>query len=1026
MRATTRPADLGPVDDVDISGDGAAARGTAWLSRLWRDDRIRAGVGEASPDLSWGIEALVSGEVSGDPRRVRRAVLALGSYLLRWQGRPTPFGRFAGVAAVRIGPETKVRWGEAHRAFHRADAEWLADVVGRLLRCPELLDRLSVVANDCGRVRGDRFVAPGPPAQGSSPGLAPVEVSVRHTRPVRAALEAARSPVRYGELRALLVERFPAASREQVDRVLGGLLAQNLLISCLYAPMTSPDALGHVCGELRAANAHHLPAVRDDVHDLYAIHRRLTASPRVDPREATERMRAASAVASTPLVVDTALDCDVRIPEQVVREARDAAAALYRLTPYPFGAPQWRDYHTRFRARYGVGALVPVPELVADSGLGLPADFLGSAHGRAARQVSARDEKLLALVQQAVLDGSGEIVLTPAVIEDLAAGAPEDVLLPPRTEVAVTVLAPSPQALSRGNFRLVVTGTPRPGSSMAGRLAHLLPEEDRARLAHTYGSREAVAAQLSFTPRRRRNENVARTTQLLPHVISLAEHREPNEDLITVTDLAVTADARRLRLVRLSTGEFVEPRVPHALEAGIHTPPLARFLAELCTARCAVYQGFHFGVASALPYLPRVRFHRTVLAPARWLLTTRDLAAPDTGATTEVASPNRAWAHALDAWRARLRVPARVALIDHDRRLPVDLDRRLDRSVLRTSLERTGTVELRETPTPEDVAWLGRAHELLIPLTLDHPATPAAPRTIDRLRPVSATAGHLPGGSDIVYAQLHGHPARQDEILTDHLPALLASFDAPVRWWYRRHREMTRPDTDQYLAVYLHLPDTAGYGPAAERIRDWAQRLRRDRLLAQLAFATHEPQTGRYGHGSATDAAYHVFTTDSLAAIAQIRAADHDRQIPQALAAAGILDLAGAVTGSAEAGLAWLIRELPREQGRLDPALRDAAWELTTPDRPTAHPTPSSPCAAAFQAWSARAAAVAAYRRELATQQREPATVLRSLIHLHCVRALGVDPDRERVVQRLARACALRLAAPRRQEADHRADAALH
>jgi hypothetical protein len=57
--------------------------------------------------------------------------------------------------------------------------------------------------------------------------------------------------------------------------------------------------------------------------------------------------------------------------------------------------------------------------------------------------------------------------------------------------------------------------------------------------------------------------------------------------------------------------------------------------------------------------------------------------------------------------------------------------------------------------------------------------------------------------------------------------------------------------------------------------------------------------------------------------------------------------------------------------------------------------------------WRQRAAALAAYREELASQ-RDPLTVLPSLLHLHHVRTVGIDPDRERLGRRLARDAALR------------------
>ncbi|WP_409495986.1 lantibiotic dehydratase [Amycolatopsis sp. cmx-11-12] len=994
---------------LNLYGDDVLQRGIAWLTTQWQRADVRTAVGYASPALSRQIDEMVAAG-SRDPRAVRRVVISLASYLLRWQQRPTPFGLFAGVGLARIGTAAKVRWGLEHRVAVRTDAAWLGDVIARLHRCMPLMERLSVVANNAAHVRGDRVVAPGPPPDGAGQELAPIEVSIGLSRPVRAAVDAAQKPVLFGALRQQLLARFPAATLQQVDNMLAGLLDQRILISSLCAPMTCLDALDHVCAELEAVEAKAIPEITDTVRELTAIRGQLAgdALAAVTDTAVTRQMQALSTVAEMPLLADTILDCDVEIPEQVAQEARDAVLALYRLSPYPLGYPAWRDYHSRFRARYGIGALVPVLELVADSGLGLPADYLGSSRGRAARQMSERDEKLLAMIQRATLDGTGEIVLTDQAIEDLSASDPADLHLPARVEVAVEIRSAGIEALSRGRFTLAVTGTPRPGSSMAGRHSHLLPEDGRAAVTASFTAAEpgAVAAQLSFAPRKRRNENVARTEQLLPHVIPIAEHHERDEHLINLADLGITADDRRFYLVQISTGRRVEPRVTHALEAGVHTPPLARFLAEISTARASVYKAFHFGVAARLPYLPRVRYRRTVLSPARWLLATGDLP----GRRASFA----AWGARLDAWRRQWRVPDRVALVELDRRQPVDLDHPLHRLLLRTRLDRGGQLELRETSGREDIAWIGRAHEVLIPLVLDSAAAASRPSSIAvPHRVVASDASHLPGDSPILCAQIYGHPGRFDEVLTERLPSLLGAFgDTAPNWWFRRHRQMGRPDDDQYLVLYLRLPQPSAYGSAGERLAEWASTLRSERLLSHFALTTHEPQTGRYGHGSAMERAYDVFAADSAAALAQIDLAFRIGTHPQAVAAASFVDLAVNFAGSVQSGSDWLLREVRQVHGRLDPALRVRTLKLVDPDGTWASLRSLPGGEKVVTAWQHRAVTLGAYREALA-EQRDPLTVLPSLLHLHHIRAVGVDPALERVTGRLARASALRAAACR-------------
>lgn len=393
-----------------------------------------------------------------------------------------------------------------------------------------------------------------------------------------------------------------------------------------------------------------------------------------------------------------------------------------------------------------------------------------------------------------------------------------------------------------------------------------------------------------------------------------------------------------------------------------------------------------------------MRYRRTVLAPARWLLSTDHLPAP--------SATMHHWEAALETQRQRLRIPARVLLVDDDQRLPLDLDHPLHRHLLRRSLNAAHHLELREAPTRDAVAWLGRSHELLLPLRLNSPATP--PRSSTSLRPVAADTGHLPGRSSALAANLGAHPARYDEILTRYFPALVASLPQPTTWWFQRHREMTRPDAEQHLTLYLLLPDPDAYGPAADQIHGWSAGLRRKRLLATLSLSTYQSQTGRYGHEDAMDAAHDVFAADSAAALAQIRMADNTAVQAQALAAASMVDLAARLAGSPEQGFGWLVQHLPQQHGPLDPLLRDQALHLADQLEPSTSAAGALPgWDQVVSAWCTRAAALDTYRDQLA-DQRNPMSVLRSLLHEHHARALSVDPDDERATNRLVRACALR------------------
>ncbi|WP_078624435.1 lantibiotic dehydratase [Streptomyces monomycini] len=980
--------------DHDLYGS-TPDQGRQWLSKVWHTPLPEA-ISAASPALCQRVCEILDGTVA-DARRTRRTVRSVAAYLLRWNHRPTPFGVFAGVAPARPAATASVRWGEGYRTVLRPDSGWLSDLITQLEGSTALLARLTVQTNNTGRSRGKRYVVDGMPTGARAPHSAPVELSIRLTQPVAAVLTAAVSPIPYSVLLHRLADQFPTARPDQLTGLVNDLLSKHVLISSLWPPMTSLDTLSYVCGQLDQADAASIPDIAGLAARLAAIHDQIEhptgPAPWAPDSSLVRSMQALSSVAPVPLLVDTALDCSPDIPEALLSEAAEAAQVMHQLTPYPYGYPQWRAYHQRFLDRYGTQSIVPVAELVADSGLGLPAGFLGCERTRTPHQATDRDTKVLRMLQEVMLDDGRELALTRATIADLTADHAEPLLPVPRAEIAVEIHAPTMAAVQRGDYRLLVTGAPRPGSSMLGRFAHLLPPPAQAALADSYATATpgAIPAQMSFTPRRCRNENVCRTARLLPHAIPLGQHQAPGPDDIPLNDLAVTADARRFYLVRMSTGQHIEPRVLHALEASVQTPPLARFLAEINTALSPAYKAFTFGVAATLPYLPRVRYKRTILAPARWLLSAEELPAR--------SAPMSDWDKALDKWRLRLRVPDHVALVENDQHLPIDFDQQVHRALLRACLNRTRLAELREGTTPRDRAWIGRPHQLLIPL-----ANTAPTSTLPPLPKVSATGRQTTEPPTILYARLFAHPQRYDELLISHLPELLDRFAGLSRWWFRRHRDATRPDADQHLALFLQLPTPDDYGPAAQRVRDWAETLHHRRLAARLEMPTFQPHTGCYGDGPTLMAAHAVFAADSAACLTQIRATTDDTAARQALTAASIVDLAVQFAGGLARAADWLVRTLPREHGVLSRSLTRQCLALADPAHTALLALPGGPEVAT--AWQIRATALRTYRDALA-DRCDPLTVLRSLLQEHCIRALPLDTECERSIGRLTRACAL-------------------
>lgn len=713
--ARTGEADAPP---WPVAQDGEATVGLErwrrWLSAAWADPATAEAIEDASTALVDMIEAVIAG-ADVETRRARRAALSLCRYLIRSRSRATPFGTFAGIAPLRFAAAPNVRLGEYGVIVARPDPQWLDAVIAKLEADEALMADVEVCVNSLCTIQDGRVRSP---AAGTS------QVSLRLTPPVALVLDAAASPMTCRELAGKLTAQFPTATHRQVNTLITSLLAHRVLSSVLRAPATSADPFRHLLDRLESAGRSDSPTAAARLRQLRAVHTAVSDLAGAREPEMRRTRRAAAREAMRPIVpeveaqltVDLRLDATVTLPASVGTVMQAAATALTRLAAHPLGTPSWQAYIEQFAARYGDNVLVAVTELTdPDRGLGYPAGFLGPDPEP---PLSARDRKLLALAGSAGMDRASRIDLSESVITDLERAAGRARWNPPHLELCAQLLAPSIEALARGDFRVRILTASRGAGTMTGRFLHLLDEHDLQRMTDVYAALPtveptAVQVQLSFSPSRTSADPLTRSARILPQVISLGEHRSRAEGVIGLEDLAVRLTDGRLHLIQRPSGRVLEAFTPTALNfrMAVHTPPLARFLAEISRASCVQPTGFDWGAAAALPFTPALHLGRSILIPARWRLTGDEL--PRRG------EPRGRWMERLHAWRERRGVPQRVMLAEGDQHLLLDLEQDAHADLLRAHLDSTGHAALIDAPPINGNGWIdGRAHSLLVPMVL--------------------------------------------------------------------------------------------------------------------------------------------------------------------------------------------------------------------------------------------------------------------------------------------------------------------
>lgn len=933
----------------------AVAPGT----ELPADPRIQRALAVGAGDLFRALSKPPATDKAQSEKALRRMRDSLQRYLIRMSTRPTPYGTFAGVAVAHWGETTDLaRTADPVRIRTRPDMGWLIEFIAELEQKPDVRSGLRWYTNPAASLHADRlFLAER--AVLTDPAEATRAVNLRATPVVRAALEAARTPVPYDDLIGTLTAN--GAPREKVAGLLEQLWEQTVLLTDLRPPVTIADPARYVASRLSTVPAARAEAVAltellDDIAqwDELDVEHAAAEYPKLAAKAKTLRDT------TTQFQTDMAIPLDGRISHEVAAESARLAELLIRLSPAPTGTAYLDGYRQSFEERYGRDREVPLLELL-DPELGLGGPQRTDRREQPSDEQKLRDRTLVDLALAALKDGRAVVELDDATLDKLILGAPQPA---DSLDLSVFVVAASAAAVDAGDFRLLVG--PNVGGGAAGRVlgrfADLVGEEPlrEAAAAEAKLNPDVLRAEVSYLARQVRSANV--TIRPLVREREIALTTTPGEHQLSPDELLVGLSGGRFVLRSAVDGREVVPCAGHMLNT-LGAPEIVRFLEQVFHDGRMANVGFNWGSAADFPFLPRVQRGRLILAPALWRVEPSDL--------TEFA-----------VWRERWQVPRYVYLAVSDNRLLLDLDNPAHVDQLRAQVRERA--ELHEAlPAPGD-AWVSGPDgnylsELVVPLVLDKPAPRAAVRS--PVRRTETVRRLHPPGSDWLYAKLYHVPAYEDDLIGQ----ALSDFGAES-WFFMRY-----VDPDPHLRVRWYRQ------PDVQQVLRWGAKLVADGYCKRFGLDTYDQEVERYGGVVGMELAEQLFHADSELVAELLR---QRRTLDMSLLGVYTVDTLLAALGYDVAEREALCRigvedrkatadEFRKEQNALRAVLGDPDW-LPASARP------------ATELWSERIADIA---RRLTEAELDKDKLTQSYVHMHCNRLLGCGhPPEQRVRGLLVRA----------------------
>jgi thiopeptide-type bacteriocin biosynthesis protein len=861
---------------------------------LLKDDYVREALFLASRNL-------YCRSLEGDAADDGRLGLSLARYVYRMAGRPTPFGLFAGVTTGKIGTNLSLRVGslEQARRVCRIDL----GVISRLqngLSQPDLSDLPRLRAQEVAKSTslweapdGFRYVEGHCTSELMRYRLARIDAN----EALRFVVSQLQSPCLFETLAQRLANHF-GREIEQAESFLVRMVRDQFLVPLPQIAVTGNDPICEFLEELAELpqadqlGRSYLSAARE----LGAVGHRPAENIEVYDR-VTETLRPAGADEThfQAMQVDLhRIGTTPELPKELVDEIVQQIWTVRRLL---FGSGRQVDlsqFADEFTSRFGDASVPLLQALDEDYGIALAkaAPQFGSLlEGFIPRERSSKaeysmaDALLLGLAQQAFVDGAPQILLRD---EDLKTLEQEPFKPPSSLGVLGSLHAREGNSLERHEYLFHLHAVGGPSScNLLARFSSGNPDlarRVRDFLSATESSGEgAIIAELAHLPSGRIG-NVLLRPVLRSHEIAYMGKSGAQPGMqIDVSDLYLRCEDNRVILFSRSLGKRILPRITNAhMFLSDDSLPVYKFLGMLQFQDEPVPRSLWGSLDSILRFAPRIQYRNILLSPARWrldALTTKQIARDVSG----------------DALRNLLEqspLGPRVRIRDSENFLELDLSEKLDQALFIEECRRSDMLTLEKVEEEElqgdvvDVAGKSLRHELIIPVSLRHPAagaTDVASATLSEAIQEQVPSS-APGG-DWLYARVFCGPSIMDDLIVKLFPEIadFAKSLGAQKAFFIRYDER-----GYHLRLRFQGSPTMMWGPLRERLETLLTPRVESREIHRFEYATYQPEFRRYGGPAALDLCEHLFSLDSgtvsVALAAMLGAEDADRRWKFALA----------------------------------------------------------------------------------------------------------------------------------------------
>lgn len=919
-------------------------------------------------------------------RNSKETIDSLLKYFSRMTSRSTPFGLFSFVSYGVVDGEINAQIDLNHvikRA--RPDMEWLQNVIEKICQDESFFLQLPVQHNPLLTMQGDRFCVGYLIKK-----LDQKSISIRNSLLTKTIFSLTKDSIKVEELIQKVLTELPNLIADKVQGVIKTLIEQQFLWFSLLPSLMSSSPYKEFLKNVPKSYLEPLSSINLEIENYSnsPLGKGLDLLPEVNKRmkDFVESKSYLQVDAAAPKI-------QIMLPQHVLEEVAEGAEVLWRLPEE--ASSEISAYADKFMAKYGANRLVPLYELLDETrGLGLP-DFDKNSQKEEVA-LNAEGIKFKQWQRESLAgclwEHKQEIEITDEVLKKWSE-KPVFNKAAPSTDVFFEIYADSVEEVNQGNYLVMLSGLTYQGGATFGRFLDMFGEDLHDRINQYYRSEEKLDSQSifvesSYLPPTSRSQNVSINPNFRKLLIDLSPGGTAS---LSLDDIYVGIKNECLFLTSKDGNEEYYVTATNVLNNAQAPVPL-RFLRDISRSKYQMCKNWSWGNLSNMPFLPRVKYKRLILSPAKWNVSLEKIGGLTKDSLQTIVEKFQKWADQFQMVRY-------VFITEADNKLLIDRMNSNHLEILARQLKKTSLLQLTEKMGQEKGEWLTSQYgkhscEFILPLLKNIHYAKVPDVLMKRF------AEHIPAqvrwrlpGSEWLFAKFYLPKDSEKRFLSNHLKPFidyLHNQNLINQWFFIRYKD-ERP----HLRIRFQGNAETLNKQLLPILHDWSLKLIQDGLIQDLSLASYEREIERYGGIELMPLIENLFCADSVAVLELLRIEKEINMPFHVVGALCTLDLLRGLHFDASK------QKIFFEQTGINKSELSGFKEW----RKTFFASPPAPISSILEARLPSLTLLAKKMEELETLNlltANPYSIASSIIHMHCNRLMGTDIKAEMKIRAFA------------------------